>query len=145
MPNLRLGSFQTEVLVAAEMDVDARDRALQALAAGATIVAVSKASGYSRVHVYRLLQDPKFVEELERRKADVATVGAEDEKLALETLRELADGAEEERDRIAAAKALLAHVQQRRIKPVKAAEPPQIKIVPAGGAAEDAAKWLEKA
>lgn len=145
--------------MAAELDPDARDRLLDAIVANPkNVSAAARASGYSRMHVYRLMKDKAFVEMLERRRAEAAKVeddrakandpAKKDEKLALETLRAIV-GSEraEDKDRIAAAKALLAHhgLKVKATRPGPATAPPPaavIKVLPGSGV-DEAAKWLE--
>lgn len=57
--------------MAAEQDRDARERLLDALARGLTVSEAAAKAGYQRQSVYRLLRDPAFADELERRKAGV--------------------------------------------------------------------------
>jgi hypothetical protein len=130
--------------MAAELDVAARERLIEALAAGATKVQAAKVSGYSRKHIYRLLDDPAFVAAVDRRRAATTGASDRDEELALDVLRDVATNGEEEHNRVAAAKALLAHGIAKRAKAPKAvapSAPPPLKIV---DGAEAAKAWLEK-
>lgn len=144
----------------AELNAIGREKSIDALAAGASVTEAARRSGYSRKHVYRLLEDPKFAAEVARRKEALAVevkavVQTADERLALESLRSiLQSGGSEDKDRVAAAKALLAHVTlgRKAAKPGPAAAPqtPVIKLLDAktgdgsGDAAKAAADWLEK-
>jgi phage terminase small subunit len=87
-------------------DPEAWERALNSLAGGNSITEASRQSGYARSHLNRLLKKPEFVAELEKRKAE-APVSDADVELATETLRDMAENADRQSDRIAAAKALL--------------------------------------
>lgn len=135
--------------MAAELDPEARDRLLTALAAGENVSAAARAVGYTRQHAHRLLKEPRFLEELERRKASLATTevaarAPEDvkrlkglEELALQTLEELAQEAgKEDNVREAAARDLLRHVRDRldKIERVRAARTPvaapELRVLP---------------
>jgi hypothetical protein len=133
--------------VPAEIDPAARERLLDALASGATVAAASRSAGYARGHVYRLLDDEAFAAELEQRRAAVGSSPASpDEALALGVLREVAqDARAEDRDRVAAARALLGHAAatKKTPKPKTAEAPPVLKVLPPEEGAAAAKAWLE--
>ncbi len=142
--------------MAAELDIEARDRLLDALADGCNKSEAARRSGYSRMHVTRKLKEKDFLVLLERRRADRATaaeaaaasIEAADERLALDTLRELAEEAEAEIVRVTAAKALLAHATaKKKARPVavtpQGASPEPLRIAPPDDTA--AAEWLAQA
>lgn len=140
-----------QIVVTAELDADARERCLLALAGGGSVSEAARRSGYSRVHVHRLMKDAKFLADLERRREKLGASEHEtaDEVLALGTLREIAgDKDAKPSDRVAASKALLAHIAASR-KPVKAGpqaapEAPIVKLVEGGATGEAAAaEWLK--
>lgn len=149
--------------MAAELDPDARERLIEALAAAGekpNISEVARRAGYSRMHVYRLMKDKTFLAMLERRKAELARVEGEarakgdeeakkDVDRALGVLREIMDSSTaEDRDRIAASKAILAYDTAKRAakKPGPAAASPGgapvVRVLPPQDSkAADA--WLE--
>lgn len=120
----------------AALDPDAREKAARALAAGLTDSVAARLAGYSPTHIARLKRDKDFMAGVEAMKSQKGEPANEDEKLALDTLREMAKGAEKEADRITAAKELLRHstVMKKPAKPGPQAQPPAeapaFKIVP---------------
>lgn len=88
--------------------------ALAALAAGATIEAAAEAAGVSPRTVYRRLADTGYAAEVDRHRE--AAIGralgrlASASSAAVETLVELADGAESESVRLKAADRIVSHV-----------------------------------
>lgn len=133
--------------MAAEQDPEARERLLEELARGSSVAAAARAAGYSRMHAHRLLKEPAFAGDLERRRAERAheEVSA-DEQLALEVLRAVCVSKKAKAfDRVAAAKALLAHCAPRRLAS-RAPEPaPPPPIVLEGGGDDAARSWLDQA
>ena len=106
----------------AEIDGEARARALTALAAGESVSAAARAASYTRQHLHRLLKDAAFLAELEARRAElaegkVAAGGPAEgelaslEREALAHIRELArDGDDPKAPRVPAISVLLRHV-----------------------------------
>lgn len=128
----------------AELDPEARDKLLEALAHGENVSAAARAVGYTRQHVHRLLKEPRFAEELERRRVlatpeDPAKLSREAarartlEAEAIEVLEEVARDGTEDRDRVAAARELLRHARElAKPKPHQRAAPvpPELRVLP---------------
>jgi len=99
--------------VAADTDLDARNRLLSALAAGANNTDASRISGYSRKHVIQLQKDAQFCAELEERRRELLDGDDGDRKRAagigLAVLLEVAQNKDaRDADRVSAAKTLVA-------------------------------------
>lgn len=132
--------------MAAEVDPEARTRAIEFLASGCSLSETARRAGYSRMHLSRLMKDQRFAAALEKRRAEIAaSPTSPDEELALEVLREIAqDGEQIGIARVAAAKALLVHAAtQKKTRRPEAARTPPAPIVLEGG--EKAAEaWLKE-
>lgn len=122
--------------MAAETDLDARERLVNALANGANVSDAARASGYSRKHVHGLLKDAEFCALVDERKRGRADKG-ERERLAgvgLRVLEEVATDKEAPHAaRVAAARALVA-LDASRAKPAATGQAPQETTAPAGEA-----------
>lgn len=113
----------------AEMDVDGRAKALEALASGASKAEAARRSNYSRMHIHRLMKDPEFLVQLEAAKVAKAAAQGEVppeareldelEGKARKTLLSIMEGeesgeAQELGVRVSAAKAVLDNVHKKR-------------------------------
>ena len=142
----------------AELDAEARDRALEALASGSSKAEAARRSGYSRMHIHRLLEDPEFRIALEKREAeldDEEGSGRADAREALAFLRKVVAGQEDSSKeaapglavRVSAAKALLAAVSAAAAskKPARRTEAAEIVKLPEPGDDEAAAAaWRQR-
>lgn len=131
----------------AELDAGARERLVDALAKGSSVSLAARTSGYSRIHVHRLLKDPAFMAEVDRARAKEVDSEPGDVKAARAFLRKAMDGEieagpQELTVRVNAAKALIAAYQGRgRAAPV--AVPAPIKMLPTGDGKAAAETWLQ--
>lgn len=94
--------------MASEIDLDAREKLIQALAAGANHSEAARISGYSRKHVKTLVKDPGFMGLVAERREKAGADFSEAVKVGLAVLIEIAQTGENETARVSAAKALVA-------------------------------------
>ena len=119
--------------MAAETDLDARERLVTALAGGANVSEAARQSGYSRKHVHKLIKDAEFMALVAERQRG----GSEERKSAaatgLRVLLEVAtDRSAPHAARVAAARTLVALDAPRAKAP--AAPPEEAPAAPAGEA-----------
>lgn len=94
--------------MASEIDLDAREKLIQALASGANHSEAARVSGYSRKHVKTLVKDPSFMGLVAERRESAGVDVSGAVKVGLATLLEIAKSGENETARVSAAKALVA-------------------------------------
>lgn len=94
--------------MAADVDVEAREKLISALAAGSNHSEAARLSGYSRKHVKTLVKDPSFMALVQERRDQAGVDTSEAVRVGMATLLEIARGGENEAARVSAAKALVA-------------------------------------
>ena len=122
-------------MAGADIDIEAREKTIAALAAGANHSAAARMSGYSRKHIKVLVKSPEFMALVaERQRATARRVGPElvavyeaAERVGLAALVDVAQSGENETARVNAAKALVelagARAPRRDANPARAAAP----------------------
>lgn len=134
----------------AELDIGARERLVEAIAGGSNVSAAAKVSGYSRIHVHRLLKDAAFLAEVGKARARVGGAEPDDMRAAKAVLVQVMNGevegtAPELAVRVSAAKAVIATFQARVRQIAGPAAVPlaaPIKILPPEQGKAEAEAWL---